>query len=285
MPGYVKTPEECDRIENMLAEMAFTCEELGINFQTTWEFARWVMPPCIEPLGDREKNTAQGVVTVTNYESAHCGAFDGAIVNLFAKYKDIEDGYWMLTEIISPELPVVIGRELWGEVKKNGTGRFFRDGSHFYGYGERKGLTLFEIEAEITGEDQGPSQVLAHGFDVKWFPHSSSRGLQYPPLLNIWNTAANYTTYREGTGTLKWGHSKWDPTDTIPIVSVGAAYHAEYEGLWPLGQQIQLQDPDNVYRQYMWGQAYDDPTFYPIAKRYRGRFELNADPDAAEVTA
>jgi acetoacetate decarboxylase len=285
MPGYVKTPEECDRIETMLKAMCFTCDELGISFQTTWEFARWVMPPCIEPVGDRENDTADAVVTITSYESAHCGNFDGAIVTLSAKRDDCGDGYWMLTEIISPELPVVIGREMWGEVKKNGTGRFFRDGTHFYGYGERKGLTFVEIEAEITGADKGPSQLCAHGFDVKWFPHSGGRGLQYPPLLNVWNCVYNYTSYREGTGTLKWGHSKWDPTDTIPIVSVGSAYNAQYEGLWPLGQQIELEDPGNVYRQYMWGQAYDDPTFYPVARRYQGRFELNRDPDAADVTA
>jgi acetoacetate decarboxylase len=285
VPGYVKTPEECDRIEKMLTEMCFTCDELGINFETTWEFARWVMPPCIEPVGDESNNTAKAVVTITNYESAHCGTFDAAIVTLMAKYKDIDDGYWMLTEIVSPELPVVIGREMWGEVKKNGNGRFFRDGTHYYGYGERMGIKFAEIEAEITGADQGPSHVEAHGFDVKWFPHSSAIGLQYPPLLNIWDTVVNYTSYREGTGTLKWGHSKWDPTDTIPIVSVGTAYQAQYEGLWPLGQQIELEDPDNVYRRYMWGQHYDDPTFYVVGKRYQGRFELNPDPDAEAVGA
>ncbi len=284
MPGYVKTPEECDCIENMLTEMCFTCDELGISFETSWEFARWAMPPCLEPVGNKEKDRAQAVVTIAAWEGAHCGTFDSAIVTLMAKYRDIEDGMWMLTEIVSPELPVVIGRELWGEIKKNGNGRFFRDGTHFYGYGERRGLTLFEIEAEITGEDQGPSQQAGHAFTVRWLPHSGARGLQYPPLLNVLDCTYNYTSYREGTGTLKWGHSKWDPTDTIPIVSVGAAYHAEYEGLYPLGQQIELEDPDNIYRQYMWGQAYDDPTFYPVGKRYQGRFECNPDPDSAEAT-
>ena len=282
MPGYVKTPEEVQRIEAFLKPQRFTCDELGIHFQTTWEFARWVLPPYFEPIGGKDENVCDGYVSLTAYESAYCGAFDGAIVTLFCTYEGI-DGYWMLTEIVSPELPVVIGRELWGEVKKNGNGRFFRDGDRMSGYGERRGLTIMEIEAQITGPELGPKQVRSNGFDIKWFPHSNCHGLQYPPLLNIWDVSYNYTSYREGTGTLKWGHSKWDPTDTIPIVSVGKAVACQYEGLWPLGQQIELEDPDNVLPQYLWGQAYDDPTFYPIAQRYQGLDELNPDPDALEA--
>jgi acetoacetate decarboxylase len=274
MPGYVKTKEEVERIEDFLAPSRFTCEEIGIYFKTSWEFARAVLPPCFEPIGDKAAGTADAYVNVTQYESAYCGTFDGAIVSILCTYGDVE-GYWMLTELISPELPVAIGRELWGEVKKNGNGRIWRDGNSVRATGERRGIEIMELNVEITGEEQGPFELSSNGFDIKMFPASNARGLQYPPLLNIWDIKYEWTSYREGTGTLKWAHSIWDPTDTIPILSIDKAIDGKYVGYWPLGKQIELADPDNIYRQYLWGRAYDDPTFMPIAKRWQGHDKLN----------
>jgi len=278
MPGYVKSKEEVQRIEDFVAPSRFTCDEIGVYFKTTWEYAKSVLPPIFEPLGDEEAGTCDAYANVTQYESAYCGTFDGAIVSILCKYGDIE-GYWMLTEIISPELPVAIGRELWGEVKKNGNGRIWRAGANVRATGDRRGIQVMEINADITGPDHGPHVVDSNGFDIKMFPHSNGRGLQYPPLLNIWDIKYEYTSYREGTATLEWGHSKWDPTDTIPIVSVDKAIDAQFAGYWPLGQQIELEDPDNIYAGYMWGRGFDDPTWMPIAHRFKGLDQLNPDPD------
>ncbi|HEV7184166.1 MAG: acetoacetate decarboxylase family protein [Actinomycetales bacterium] len=279
MPGYVKTIEEVERIENFLAPSRFTCEEIGVYFKTTWEFAKEVLPPCFEPIGDEAAGTADAYANVTSYESAYCGTFDGAIVSILCRYGDI-DGYWMLSEIISPELPVAIGRELWGEVKKNGNGRIWRDGTRARATGERRGITFMELNVDVDGPEEGPFTVDSNGFDIKMFPSSDARGLQYPPLLNIWDIKYEWTSYREGTGTLEWGHSIWDPTYTIPILSVDKAIDGKYIGYWPLGQQIELEDPDNEYRKYLWGRAYDDPTWFPISKRFQGLDELNPIPDA-----
>jgi acetoacetate decarboxylase len=277
MPGYVKSQEEVARIEAFLAPSRFTCEEVGVYFKTSWEFAKEVLPPIFEPIGDEKAGTCDAYVNVTQYESAYCGTFDGAIVSLFCRYGDV-DGYWMLTELMSPELPVTIGRELWGEVKKNGNGRIWRDGNSVRATGDRRGVEIIELNLDISGEEEGPRTDLTNGFDIKMYPHSNARGLQYPPLLNIWDIKYEWTSYREGTGTINWGHSIWDPTDTIPILSVDKAISGQYVGYWPLGQQIELQDPDNIYRQYMWGRGFDDPTWFPISKRFQGLDELNPLP-------
>jgi len=282
MPGYVKTREEVERIRKFMGPARFTGEEVGIAFQTSWEFAREVLPPIFEPLGNEEEGVCDAYALVANYQSAYCGAFDGAIVSLMCTHEGLE-GYWMLTEIMTGGLAVSTGREMLGEIKKEGTGRIWKDGDHYRAVGERRGIDLFEIEAEITGPELAPKEIKSHGFDIKMFPHTSGGGLQYPPLLNIWDITNTYSSYREGTGTLKWGHSKWDPVDTIPIVSVGTAVAVEYVNHSPLLEQRPLDDPDDVLPQHLWGRSYDDPTWYPVAKRWEGVDELNEDPDLAQV--
>lgn len=277
MPGYLKSREEVQRIEDFLAPSRHVCDELGIFFKTSWDWAREVLPPVFEPIGDPDAGTCDGQVTVAHYESAYCGTYDASIVTIFCSYEGLA-GYWMLTEIVSPESPVVLGRELWGEAKKNGHGVLRRDGNLFRGTAERMGVSILEIEATIDGPELGPRTVEGIGFDIKMFPHSSGRGLEYPPILNIWNTRFEYTSYREGTGTLTWGHSKWDPTDTIPILEVGTATATQYACEYPLAGQVQLDDPDGIYPQYMWGRSFDDPTWMPIAQRYRGQDVLNPEP-------
>jgi len=282
MSGYVKTPEEVERIQRFMGPARFTGQELGISFQTSWEFAREVLPPMLEPLGGEDEGLCEGYACVANYQSAYCGAFDGAIVQLLCTHDGIE-GYWMLTEIMTGGLAVSTGREMLGEIKKEGTGRLWRDGSHYRAIGERRGIDVFTIEAEIDGPELAPREINSHGFDIKMFPHTSGFGLQYPPLLNIWNITNRFTTYREGQGTLTWGHSKWDPTDTIPLVSVGTAIAIEYENESPLLEQRLLEDPEGVLPQYLWGRSYDDPTWSHVAKRWEGVDELNPDPDVATV--
>lgn len=277
--GYVKTPEEVERIEKFMGPARFTGQDLGISFQTSWEFAREVLPPIFEPIGNQAEGVCEAYAYVASWQSAYCGPFEGGVVSLYCSYKGTE-GYWMLTEIMSGELAISSGREMLGEIKKEGTSRLWRDGNDYYGECERRGHMLFQIEAEISGPELAPKTVKSSGFDIKMFPHTSGHGLQYPPLLNVWDITNNYTSYREGVGTLTWGHSKWDPVDTIPILSVGTAVALEYENYSPFKEQIPLEDPDNIYPRYMWGRGFDDPTWYPVAKRWRGLDALNADPDA-----
>jgi hypothetical protein len=277
MPGYFKTAEEVERIENFLQPSRFTCDELRVGFTTSWDFARSVTPPDLDPVGDKEGGTAGAFAFVTTMESAYCGRFDCAAVGVEASYGDVH-GSWILTLIVSGEFPVQIGRELWGEVKKTGTGRLYRDGSHILGVGERRGIDVINIEAEITGPQKAPFVEKSAAFDVKMFPASDARGLQYPPLLNTWDITSEYTSYHEGTAKLWFEESEWDPTFTIPILSVGPAAAVEYVGTYPLGDQVELKDPDNVYPGFLWGRSHDDPTRMPIASRWLGEDEINPPP-------
>jgi hypothetical protein len=110
---------------------------------------------------------------------------------------------------------------------------------------------------------------------LKMFPSATGRGLEYPPLLNIWDSQEKTISVREGTGTLRWGHSEYDPVDTIPIVSTGTlrATKAEfnYNGL----TQVPIEDPENIYARYYWGTYMDDPTFERMPMRWRDEVPVN----------
>lgn len=274
MPGYVRTDEEIRNIQEFLKTSRFTAEDVLVEFKTEWDFAREMLPPIFEPTGDREAGTADAFVSIGQWESAYCGPMDCALIGISCTYEG-QDGFWLLSEIISNELPVTIGRELWGEIKKTGTARLYRDDKHFWGVAERRGHTIFEIDADIDGEELGPLTVEGASFDIKMFPRSDAQGLEYDPRLNIWAVTNEYTSRRQGTATITWGNSPWDPAWTVPIVSTGVATYQNYVNYYPLGRQVPLQDPDNIYPRYLWGRGYDDPTHYPIAHRFRGQSKLN----------
>lgn len=274
MPGYVKTDEELARIAAILLPYSYVIDEVGIEFKTTWEFARWALPPCFEPIGDRDANVANGEAGVLSIECPHQGRFDADHVVLACRYGD-EEGAYILQSLHSTEAHVVGGREVWGGPKKLGNARVYHDGDRHYAYSERNGIRLVEIEVETKGPDHAPQTTRGKSFAVKMVPHPSAKGLQYPPMLNVWESQRKVISMREGTGTLKWGRSKWDPVDTIPIVSVGSGHVVKAEFAYERVTQHELPDPEGVYARYYWGTYADDPTSFDIPARWRSEFKTN----------
>jgi len=261
--GYVKTPAEIAAIEELLSKGQFTIENLAIEFETTREFARHVLAPCFE-LADQPT----GFVSVNRWQSALCGEFQGGIVGLNCKYKG-QDGYTMLTLFIDNDMPVSIGREMWGEGKKRGFSELYVDGANAYGYTERNGTRLIQIEAEF-GPEMGPQKVQNRDFELKAQPHTTGRGLQNNVVLSNFLTDEQYSSYREGTGTLKLQGTPWDPLDTVPVVSVGKAYLMSGQANWVVDSWDELPDPA-AYVPYIYGQKYDDFTLFPQPKRFRAK--------------
>jgi acetoacetate decarboxylase len=274
MPGYVKTDQELERIAAVVNPMRYVIDEVGIEFKTTWEFARWALPPCLEPVGDRNANVADAAASVLSAECPHFDRFDADHVVLMCKYGD-QVGSYILQSLHSTEGHVVCGRELWGGPKKLGIARVFHDGNHHYGYSERNGIRLVQVSVETTGRDLAPTTTESRSLAVKMFPHASGKGLQYPPILNIWHGQLKTTSLREGAGTLKWGASKFDHVSTIPIVSVAAGSVLKGEFVYAGLTQKELKDPDGVYARYLWGTYMDDPTAFSIPARWQDEIKVN----------
>ena len=260
--SFVKTAEQVREIEDLMARGQFTTESVTVEFTTTKEFVRSVLAPCFEPADE-----PIAYANVSRWQSALCGEFDCGIIYLKCKYGERE-GTTMLTLFVSGDSPVTIGRELWGEGKKLGTAQLYFDGQQAYGYSERNGVRLIEINAEF-GPDLGPSKSTGLlDFELKAQPHPSGRGFQNGVNLVCLEIEEDYRVTREGTATLKLAGSQFDPLDTIPIVSVGKAYYAEGGSCWTVPFVHELENPD-AYKPFIYGQKYDDFRLFPKAARFK----------------
>ena len=261
--GFVKTAAEVAEIEELLSKGQFTTESLTIEFRTSQEFVRSVLAPCFEPADE-----PIAYANVSHWQSALCGEFDCGIVYLKCRYKKFE-GTTMLTLFVSGDTPVTIGREMWGEGKKTGTAQLFFDGHEAYGYAERNGVRLIEINAEL-GPDLGPSRAENLDFELKAQPHTTGRGFQNDVVLSCLKTDESYRVNREGTGKLKFAGTKFDPLDTIPIASVGKAYYSEGASCWTVPWFDVLANQD-AYKPYIYGQNYDDFRYFARPARFRAK--------------
>ena len=241
------------------------------------------LPPCFAPVGDEEQNRVGAFVGILNIDCCHGGAFTADDVSIRCRFGDIEGDYLIHT-VHSTDRRTHQGRDFWGGPKKVGTGHVFHDGDHHFAYSERNGRRLVEIEAELTGPELAPHTLINKTFALKMFPSATGRGLEYPPVVNIWDSEEKAISLREGTGTLRWGHSEYDPVHTIPIVSVGTVRATQAEFYYNGLTQVQVEDPDNVYARYYWGTYMDDPTFERMPARWRDELEVNGNANPMLAT-
>jgi hypothetical protein len=259
--GYVKTPDELAQMQGVYKIARFQIDGLSIEFETTPEFVREVLPPCFGPL-----ETPKALARVSRWQSALCGEFDTAIVGLMARYGDIE-GFYTLLMVVTGDMPVTLGREMWGEVKKTGSAFLYTYRGSMYGYCERNGTRLVEIEAEV-GPDLGPTMSEDFALEIKAFPAADGVGLQYDPVALVLKASSSYASVQEGSGSLTLTGTPWDPVDTIPIVSVGTARHVTGISLYSCVRQNALSDRD-AYLPYVYGRHYDDFTLFRTAQCFR----------------
>lgn len=157
---FVASPDQVRAFEEFSSKPSFSQEAIEIDFTTTPEYVRSVLPPGLEP-GD----TPTGRILMSTKESKLCGEFDCAIVSLDVKFRG-KAGTFMLEILISNDLSVTWGREVWGEAKKTGKCRLWRSGDWRYAYAERNGVRLIEVQAKFC-EDLPPRVRDAINFEIK----------------------------------------------------------------------------------------------------------------------
>ena len=260
---FVRTQEEIERIQRVLAAGRFTTDGIEVEFETTPEFVHEVLPPCLSPTDE-----PVGVINVSKWEGEMCGEFGCGIIWVKARYEGLE-GLYCLLMIVSGDMPVTLGREVWGECKKTGTVDVHHDDRRMYGYTDRMGTRLIEIEAEF-GDDQGATKASDTLFEVKAQIDASGIGLQHDPILVVLESDCFFSTVRQGTAEVELTGSKWDPVDSIPIVSIGPATHAMGEANYRAVDQFPQTDRD-AYLPYVLGRSYDDVTEYRVPQRHRAK--------------
>lgn len=259
--NYVKTPEEVEQIKSMFVVRRYDIERLAIDFETTAEYVRAVLPPCFEPAA-----VPTGSVRFSRALSASGSEWSAAVVDVRCSYDGVDGSYCILMHLTG-DMPVTIGREFWGEIKKRAEIEFFRGEPYIYSYCRRNGVKLLEADGEL-GADRGPRETSGHAFELKASISADMQGLQYDPLVVVSSSRAYWNVVREADVDVTVRGTAWDPIDEVPMTKfLGAQYclgHTESEtiGTYPVG-------PADAYLPYVWGRNFDDPRCDRVPRRYR----------------
>ena len=253
---YVADKEQVEAFQAYSSEPGFSQEVLSVEFTTSEEFVKSVLPPGLQPA-----DTPTGSISVSTWESKLCGEFDCTMVAIYAKHEGVV-GRYILTLLISNDMPVTWGREIWGEVKKTGDSRLFRSGNKLYAYGQRNGVRLVELTADL-GPDLEPNVTEEVGYEIKAYPSATGIGLESEPkLVTLFNKDHN-TKRSVGKGSLILRGTKSDPLHEIPVDSIGEFSYVSGVTEWRVTNVKELGVGD-AYLPYLIGRHYDDLRVFKV---------------------
>lgn len=258
---YVRSTAQINAIEAKFSNAKFLYEGLRAEFLTSTAFVSAVLPPGLSPADE-----PLAYISLGRWQSDVCGEFDTGSVFLQAKHAG-GLGWYNLTMLVSGEMPVVWGREVWGEVKKHGKIGIYRDDNRYFAYAERDGQRLMKLEGVLDKTDRGIKTV-ADAFEIKAFPAASGKGLEYDPLLVHLRCHAEWSEITSGSGTVELASSTNDPVGEIPIESIRSMSFAVGETIYSCLGTHKLCERDQ-YLPYFYGRNYDAFLSMPIAARYR----------------
>jgi acetoacetate decarboxylase len=219
--GFVKTPEEMARIEDALSHPRFVNGEmLNVEFLSDPEYVASILPPPLEP-ADTPAITAM----IGRWQSNCVGDFFGGSIYVAARHDGI-DGLYVLAMFMDGDVPMIYGRDLFGEPKKLARSQLHRRGDQFNAWLERGGVVLMELRADLP-EELGPSESEGVNFNFKARPAANGVGLEEDPILTRATFQSIVRVARSGTGSLTLRGTVHDPLDEIPIVSVTGASFVE----------------------------------------------------------
>ncbi len=246
--GYRLTDAEVKDFQSKVKGAEYVGLGIDVYFTTTKEFLAEILPPCFEvpdePLGYLQfvHMTGAGI------------DFKALVLYVSAKFGDIT-AFYDLTHLLTGDMTVTIGRELWGEAKKQAEIDYTLEGSKIAIQGVRNGVRIIDINAEV-GDDQGPREVPGvKQIHLKAFIDSDGVGLEWDPIVFVLTGTTHYETYREGTGTLELASTAADPCGTVPIVSIDKVVCGERSASYTQ-EQFPIEG-DEGYLPYVIGRSYD----------------------------
>lgn len=219
--GFRRTPQEIEAIRRTLSGVQFVGgESLSVDFLTRPETVRAVLPAELEP-ADEPRITVQ----VSRWRSNCVGDFAASAVYVAARHGDVEGGY-VLTMFMDSDVPLLFGRDLYGEPKKLGRSSLARNDGHMSGRLERGGVPLIQIEADL-GEDLGPTTLLGRNFNVKYELAPDGSELVGSPTLMLAEFDQRITVRRKGPATLELGSTVHDPLGDLEVLELRDAVYVE----------------------------------------------------------
>jgi acetoacetate decarboxylase len=257
--SYVWTADQVKRYFDYYPCVATRHCSTYLTFATTEEFARSVLPPCLE-VADSPKVTisvAAFMEVIQGYPN-RSGRDRAALIDINAKYGD-KEGIYYLTVVETEEVNVETGREFWGMPKKLGTIDFFDDGSRFFGFAERKGYKLIEFDADLGPELGAQPDSTEYYFELRG--HFGSNGTSLSSVeLAVFDLPSVTHRFRALTNPhVELGASPVDTgVATIPLGEFVEGGSIAGEQAYSISDVIPLDGDGHDYAPYLLGRLYDD---------------------------
>lgn len=219
--GFVKRPEEIARIERALTYPRFVGGQmLSVEFLTDESVVAEVLPPPLEPT-----ETPAVRAMVGRWISNCVGDFRGASIYVAARHEGIE-GEYVLAMYMDNDVPMIYGRDLFGEPKKLADSALMRRGDAFRGWVDRGGVRIMELQGEMS-KDTGGYDAEGYNFNFKARPAANGSGLEEDAILTRARFEVHATASQEGAGSVVLRGTVHDPLDEIPVRSVQRATYTE----------------------------------------------------------
>jgi acetoacetate decarboxylase len=220
--GFVKTPAEIERLEEVLGTARFVGGEmLGVTYRTDPDAVARVLPPGLEPVDEPIAR-----VVVGRWRSNSVGDFHGGSLYVTAQRDGVVADY-VVSMFMDTDVPLLFGRDLYGEPKKLASVGLYRQHDRVSGWIARGGVRLIEVDAGL-GEDRGPSSGTAGNFNVKALLAADGRGLHADAAITLADYAAETHVDRVlHDPVLHVRGTPHDPLDELPVLEVLGGTYSE----------------------------------------------------------
>lgn len=278
--SYVWTREQVDRYLAYYDDIRTHHSYAYAAFATTADFARSVLPPCLEPADEPTVTVMFGefmewIEGLPNRP----GRDRAALIGVNAVHGD-DEGIYYLTVIETEEVNIVTGRELWGMPKKQGSVDFFDDGEQVFAIAERKSHRLLELQGTL-GEPQPVSDAEESEiyFELRGHFGPNMRGLSNVQLVVFENRSMLKRLQPLTDVRVALGRSPVDPgVASVPLGAQTDAGCLGGETSYIVRDVVDLDGDGNDYAPYLLGRLYDD---WPDVRRVEDRVvggPRSADP-------
>jgi acetoacetate decarboxylase len=218
--GFVKTAQEIERLKEVLGTARFVGGEmLGVAYRTSPEAVARVLPPGLEPADDPVAR-----VVVGRWRSNSVGDFHGGSLYVTARRDGVVADY-VVAMFMDRDVPLLFGRDLYGEPKKIASVGLYRQHDRVSGWIARGGVRLIEIDAGL-GDDRGPASGTAGNFNVKALLAADGQGLHADAAITLAEYSSETHVDRPlRAPALHVRGTPHDPLDELPVLEIlGGSY-------------------------------------------------------------
>lgn len=194
--SYVWSDEDIARYVGYYKGVVTRGANAFLTFATTAEFARSVLPPCLEVAAEPQVTISFGnFMEICNGYPNRPGRDTAVLIGVNARLGDLEGSYF-LTVVEQEEVNVTTGREVWGMPKKLGSVDYWEDGRRLWGYADRKGHRLVDVEAELGPEMGEQGLSTDYYFELRGHFAPDLTSLSKPELV-VFEMPSDTFRYRE----------------------------------------------------------------------------------------